>query len=189
MFYCSTTGQYIQEGNAFEINGVQYPANWLNLSSAEDKSALCLEEVIATNSPGDDRYYWVSQHLNGSTLTYVNTPKDLAQVKTSAVTQLRSSAYSLLFPTDWMVVKAMETSTPIDPAWNTWRASIRSTCDTAVTNIEAATDVDAVATAMINVSWPHDPNYVGPVVEESVEPVVEESVEPVVEESALSEGH
>jgi hypothetical protein len=32
MFYSTTTNTYIQEGTAFEINGIQYPQNWLNLS-------------------------------------------------------------------------------------------------------------------------------------------------------------
>lgn len=162
MFYSTTTNTYIQEGSAFEINGVQYPANWLNLSSAKDKADLGLEEVIATNSPGDDRYYWVSQQLNRAMLTYVNTPKDLVQVKASAVAQLRASAYSMLFPTDWMVIKALETSTPIDPAWNNWRSAIRSTCNNTVTSVESTTDVDEVAKLMSNISWPHDPNYVEP---------------------------
>ena len=57
MFYSSTDGQYIQEGSAFEIAGTQYPSNWLNLSTPEDKSAIGLEEVVATNSPANDKFY------------------------------------------------------------------------------------------------------------------------------------
>lgn len=167
MFYCSTTGHYIQEGNAFEVDGVQYPANWLNLSTAEQKAELGLEEVIATNSRADDRYYWVSEELNGPDLTYVNTPKDLDQVKKTATAQLRATAYSLLLPTDWMVVKAMETSTPVAQDWGTWRAAVRTTCETAVANIESATDVDGVAQVIGDLSWPHDPNYVEPALDEA----------------------
>ena len=158
MFYCTTTGQYIQEGTAFEINGVQYPANWLNLSTPQEKADIGLEEVIATNSPANDQYYWVSQELNGATLTYVNIPKDLDTCKANTVSQLRNTAYTILLPTDWMVVKAFETSTPIAPDWNTWRASVRTTCENAVKAVNACTNVDELA--QLSVTWPKDPNEV-----------------------------
>jgi len=186
MFYCTQNQQYINEGNAFEINGVQYPANWLNLSTPEEKAEIGLEEVIATNQPANDTYYWVSQTLVGPDLTYTNTPKDLLSVKTTALNQINATAYSILLPTDWMVVKAFETSTPINASWNTWRQSIRTTALTATNAVESAADVDAVATAMA-ITWPKDPDQVtleaAQATEEVVEPIVEETpvIEPVVE--------
>ena len=81
MFYSTTDGQYINEGTAFTISDVQYPANWLNLSTPEEKASIGLEEVVATNSPANDQYYWVSTELNGATLTYINTPNDLTSVQ------------------------------------------------------------------------------------------------------------
>jgi hypothetical protein len=157
MFYSSTDGQYIQEGNAFTIGDVQYPANWLNLSTPEQKLEVGLEEVIATNAPANDQYYWVSTELDKAKLTYINTPKELPSVKDSATGQVRSTAYSLLLPTDWMVVKSFETSTPIPANWNTWRATIRTQAQDAITAIEAATNVDQVATAA-QVQWASDPD-------------------------------
>ena len=158
MFYSTTTNTYIQEGTAFEINGIQYPQNWLNLSTPQEKAEIGLEEVIATNSPANQQYYWVSQELNGATLTYINNPKDLDTCKTNAVSQLRTTAYTMLLPTDWMVVKSVETSTPIPTDWNTWRASIRTTCENAITAVNACTNVDELA--QLTVTWPNDPNYV-----------------------------
>jgi hypothetical protein len=79
-------------------------------------------------------------------------------VKTNAIQQVNSTAYSLLLPTDWMVVKAVETSTAIPTAWNTWRQSIRTTAASAVSSIEAAVDVAAVAA--INIVWPKDPDQI-----------------------------
>jgi len=180
MFYCTQNQQYINEGAAFEINGVQYPANWLNLSTPEEKAEIGLEEVIATNQPANDTYYWVSQTLNGADLTYTNTPKDLLTVKTTALNQINATAYSILLPTDWMVVKAFETSTPINASWNTWRQSIRTTALTVTNAIESAADVDAVATAM-SFAWPKDPDQVTLEAEQAVEEVVE----PVVEETPV----
>lgn len=160
MFYCTTTQQYIQEGTPFEINGIQYPQNWLNLSTPEEKAELGLEEVVATNQPQNQTYYWVSETLNGASLTYTNTPKDLLSVKTTALDQINSTAYSILLPTDWMVVKAFETSTPINPAWNSWRQSIRTTALNATNGVEGAVDVAGVETVMTSIVWPKDPNQV-----------------------------
>ena len=160
MFYSSTDGQYIQEGQQFVIDGVTYPPQWLNQSTAEEKAAIGLEEVVATNQPANDQYYWVSTELNGPTLTYVNTPKDLTEVKTNAIAQVNSTAYSLLFPTDWMVVKAFETSTKVPTAWNNWRAEIRTQATGYVSQVEAANDVDAVATIMGALVWAKDPDQV-----------------------------
>ena len=161
MFYSTTTNTYIQEGTAFEINGIQYPQNWLNLSTPQEKAEIGLEEVIATNSPANQQYYWVSQELNGASLTYINNPKNLDQCKTNTIAQLRNTAYTMLLPTDWMVVKSVETSTPIPADWNTWRASVRTTCENAITAVNACTNVDELA--QLSVTWPHDPNYVVPV--------------------------
>ena len=160
MFYSTTTGQYIQEGTAFELNDIFYPANWLNLSTPEQKAELGLEEVVATNSPANQTYYWVSETLNGPSLTYTNTPKDLTGVKTNAINQVNSTAYSILLPTDWMVVKAVETSTKVAPAWDSWRQSIRTTATATVSAIEGATDVDQVANIMGSINWPKDPDQV-----------------------------
>ena len=80
MFY-KAPDQYINEGQPFTIDGTQYPSNWLNLSSAEDKAALGLVEVTTVGTRGDDRYEWVSETLEGAVRTIVNTPKDPEMVK------------------------------------------------------------------------------------------------------------
>ena len=158
MFYSTTNGQYIQEGTQFTIDGVEYPSNWLNLSTPEEKAEIGLEEVIATNSPASDVYYWVSTELNEASLTYINTPKDLDTVKSNAVSQINQTAYSLLLPSDWMVVKSVETNTPMSTNWNTWRQSIRTTADTSRTAVAGAVDVEEVQTIMSNITWSPDPN-------------------------------
>jgi hypothetical protein len=172
MFYCTQNQQYINEGTAFEIDGVQYPANWLNLSTPEEKAEVGLEEVVATNQPKSDTYYWVSETLSEATLTYTNTAKDLLPVKTNALKQINATAYSILISTDWMVVKSVETSTLINPSWNAWRQSIRTTALNATNGVEGAADVDAVASVMGSIVWPKDPDQV------ALEPtqVVEEPV-------------
>jgi len=156
-FYSSTDGQYIQEGTAFEINNVQYPSNWLNLSSPEDKTAIGLQEVVATNSPANDKFYWVSETFSGASLTYTNTPKDLDPCKANEVSATRATAYSILLPSDWMATKAFETGTTVPTEWATWRAQIRSQAATQVAAINACTSIDELA-ALPNVNWAKDPN-------------------------------
>ncbi len=160
MWYSKNDGQYIQDGSQFTIRGVEYPANWLNLSTPEEKAAIGLQEVIATNSPANDQYYWVSSTLDKATLTYVNTPKDLTDVKVNAINQTNSIAYSLLFPTDWMSIKAIETSVPMSAKWKSWRESVRTTASNVVSMIEGAPDVNDVEGIMANIIWPKDPDQV-----------------------------
>jgi len=157
--YYKAPDQYFVEGNAFTIDGTQYPPNWLQFSSPEQKAALGLEEVTDANSPEDDRFYWVSSTLNGPVRTYTNTPKDLDGLKKQWSTQTNAAAYSMLLPTDWMVTKAFETQTAIPVNWSAWRAAVRTTAQNTITAINAAADIPALQAA-IQVTWPNDPNYV-----------------------------
>jgi len=157
--------QIIQAGTAFEINGEQYPANWLNLSTPAEKAALGIVDVVYATRPSDT-YYWVSEnapvYADGVvTINFTATPKDLFTLQNNAVTAVQQQAWSLLSPSDWMVVKAFETSTKIADNWNTWRAEIRTQCNAQVAAITACTTVDELA-ALAPVTWAHDPNYVAP---------------------------
>ena len=51
----------------------------------------------------------------------------------------------LLAPSDWRVVKATETGSTMDSGWKTWRASVRTKCNSMQTQIDNASDVDALA--------------------------------------------
>jgi hypothetical protein len=156
----------VQAGTAFTWNGVQYPANWCNASTPEEKAAIGMVDVVY-GPQANDQYYWVSEdqpvynaETNQVDINFVATPKDLTSVKSSAISQINNTAYTILFPTDWMVVKAVETSTPINPAWNSWRQSIRTTAASAVSGVEGAANVDEVASVVAGISWPKNPDQV-----------------------------
>lgn len=53
-FYHEKSNTIIGEGSPFELDGVQYPANWLNLSSPEDKIEHGLLEIIEAAKPDYD---------------------------------------------------------------------------------------------------------------------------------------
>lgn len=161
MFYNAEHNQYVTEGTAFTLGDIAYPANWLNNATADEKAAAGLVEVTVVGAPGDDRYYWVSETLDGPVLTYVNTPKDLDALKTQQIDTVNRSAYSLLFASDWMVVREAEGGTPMADDWKAYRASVRSTANAARAAIESASDVDALI-SVCHVEWPRDPNYQTP---------------------------
>lgn len=156
----------VPAGTPFTLNGVEYPANWCNLSTPEEKAAIGMVDVVY-GTQANDQYYWVSQdapvynaQTNQVDINFTAIPKDLTGVKTNAINQINSTAYSILLPTDWMVVKAVETSTTVSPAWNSWRQSIRTTASSAVSSVAGATNVDEVAAVMSNINWPKSPDQI-----------------------------
>lgn len=159
MFYNAEFNQYVTEGTAFTLDGIQYPPSWLNQSTAEEKAAIGLVEVQVIGAPANSQYYWVFETLDGATLTYTNTPKDLEQVKETATTQTNSTAYSLLFPSDWMVTKSVETQTPIPEDWNAYRASVRETANVTKAALALSETVNEVEAIMTSIQWPNDPNF------------------------------
>ena len=118
---------------AFDHNEIQYPANWLRLSTAEQREDLGITWVADTSQNYDQRFYWG-----------VDNPKDLDGLKTLWKSKQSEIAGSLLAPSDWRVIKAKETSSTMPAAWKTYRAAIRTACNTRQTEIDACSDVAAL---------------------------------------------
>jgi hypothetical protein len=155
---------FVPAGTPFSWNNIEYPANWTNLSSPEEKAAIGMVDVVYGQYP-NDQYYWVSQdapvYANGVvTINYTATPKDLFTCQSNDVNATNATAYTILLPTDWMVVKAVETGGTVAPEWNTWRQTIRTQAADYIAVITACTTVDQLA-ALPPVQWAHDPNYTG----------------------------
>jgi len=75
---------------------------------------------------------------------------DVGDVATRGLTYLKkqmidNQCAGILAPSDWMVVKATETGGTMDSGWKTWRASVRTKCNSMQTQIDNASDVDALA--------------------------------------------
>ena len=132
----------------FEINGTQYPANWLRLTSIEEKNAIGITEV-ADPVRWDDRFYWG-----------VDNPKDLTQLKATWTNWANDTVWNLLQKTDYMDFRHLsDTGYTAPTAWVTWRASIREQLKTVKSNIASATDVPTLKTA-IAVTWTPDPDTI-----------------------------
>lgn len=161
----NTIKQLIPSGQQFTIGDIQYPSNWYQLATQEERASLGAVDVVYGNRP-DDRYYWVTESApviaNGVVeINYTSTAKDLEGLKKDAISQVNQTAFSLLAPSDYMSIKALETNTTMPDTWKTWRESIRTSALNAKTAINASTDVDSLITAS-TVTWAHDPDYVAP---------------------------
>lgn len=143
-------GSPLQIDVAFTYNGVKYPSNWLRLSSQADKEALGITEVPDPVRP-NDRFYWVDSTGHG-------VPKDLTDLKKTWTDQVDQTAYTLLQPSDWMVVRKQEVGTDVPADWLTYRAAVRTAAATHKANLNGAADFDAFVSIATSLTWPRDPN-------------------------------
>ena len=79
---------------------------------------------------------------NGDDLDPVVVIKGLKTIKKEMID---SQCASILAPSDWMYVKAGEEGVSMDSGWKTWRASVRTKCNSMQTQIDNAANVDALA--------------------------------------------
>ena len=137
-------GKTLQYDRAFTHDGISYPANWLRLTTFEEKQAIGIVEVADNTQVWDQRFYWG-----------VDNPKQLNDVTEDGVTttglktywkqQQSDIASTLLSPSDWRVVKAAEvTAYSVESEWLTYRAAVRTACNTRQTEIDACSDVAAL---------------------------------------------
>ena len=178
--------QYVQDGSGFTWDGVQYPPQWTAQATPEQMAQIGMLPVVYGAYP-NDQFYWVGQDTpiisaTEVTINYTATPKDITVLKSQMTSQVNQTAYTILLPSDWMVVKAVETGGTVAPSWNTWRQTIRTQAADAVAVIDACTTVEQLA-ALPSVPWTPDPDQpVAEVVADApVEVPVETPVEPVVE--------
>jgi hypothetical protein len=129
----------LQVGIAFRHNDIQYPNNWLQLSTAEEKAAIGITEV-ADPEPFDDRFYWG-----------VGNPRDLDQCKAMLIAQVKQTAAALLIPTDWKIVRFAETGTAIDTATSEYRAAVRAASNANEAAIDECDTVDELAA--LQLTW------------------------------------
>ena len=144
----------LQLDTAFEHDGTSFPANWLRLATPEERAAIGITEIPDYPRP-DDRFYWVSQNPDG---TWTAIPKDLAGLKTTWASQFRQTAWTLLQPSDWLIIRKQEIDTPVPADWLSYREAVRTTCELAITDMEATTDIEAFIASVTSVQWPTSPD-------------------------------
>ena len=157
------------------LNGNQYPASIYTLWTEAERNAIGIYTIEIDNTNKKDEEWYINTNITyafGSgkvTGTYgTATAKAIADsdavdeegnklkdengnqiinegLKTIKKRMIDNQCAGLLAPSDWMVVKATETGGTMDSGWKTWRASVRTKCNSMQTQIDNASDVDALA--------------------------------------------
>ena len=162
-------GKPIAYDVAFSHNDINYPANWLRLSTAEEKTALGITEV-ADDPVYDSRFYW----SNGTAKTLTDTnevdengdpvlDENGNQVVTLGVKSVlkakeKITAKTLLGPYDWYIIRKAEKSTAIPTSITTYRDAVRTACNTRETEIDACADTAALVT-LYGATYDKDGNF------------------------------
>ena len=150
----------------FTIGTTNYPANWLRLSTAEEKTAIGIVEV-ADPKIYDNRFYWSdgsAKELDDVNATYAEDALDgsykkgdlkkdadgnqliIYGVKSILKTQEKATAQSLLSKYDWYVTRKSEKGTAIPAEITTYRDAVRTACNTRETEISNCADTAALVT-------------------------------------------
>lgn len=137
-------GNRLPEGTPFtDANGNQYPANWLNLSTEEEKNAVGITWV-ADPVRADDRFYFDGD---------INNPKDLAGLKTQFVAQIKDTAGKLLSQTDWVIIRKAERNVEVPSDITAKRAAIVTEANRLEVAINGASTVEALIEVLNTQNW------------------------------------
>ena len=137
-------------------DGTQYPANWLRLSTAKEKTDLGIAEV-------DDPKTYDLRFYNDD-----GSAKALDDVKSMLKAQEKEIAKNLLNIYDWQVIRKTEKGTAIDTNVATFRDGIRTAYTTRKTEIDNCADTAALVTLYGTkedntpnmTQYPEDPNSI-----------------------------
>ena len=158
------------------VNNIRHSTKIYSLWSKEEKEAIGLYEVVydTSNKRDEDWYINTNETLSFAdgvvTASYGSATARLLedrnevdeddnplldddgnQVVTKGLKTIKKESIDrqcagLLQDSDWRVIKAKETDATMDADWKTWRASVRTKCNSMQDQIDGASDVDALAT-------------------------------------------
>ena len=171
-------GKTLQADRAFTHNDVQYPRNWLTLSTQAEKDAL---GIVWEDDPvrADDRFYWNGdvnnpkalddkletkedgsplyvQEYDAETESMVDTDEQVVTrgLKHVHTQQVKQTANKLLNPTDWYYIRNAESGTEVPANVVSFRAAVRTECDRLEAAIAAAAGVEALIAVLNGANWP-----------------------------------
>ena len=162
----------------FSHNGINYPANWLRLSTAEEKASIGITEAVVEESIAyDDRFYWGPNNpkiLNDreevdedgeplfvkvydpETESMVDSEERLVTkgLKSQWTAQVKDTANKLLTPTDWYIVRKYEKSIAIPTGIKDYRKGVRDECDRLETAIAESETIEEFIEVVTTQNWP-----------------------------------
>ena len=170
-----------------KIGDNQYPAAIYTLWTEAERNAIGIYTVVLNNTNKKDEEYYTNTNQTYTydadagtvTATYgTATAKAIADanavdadgadldpvvviegLKTRHKKTIDNQCAGILAPSDWRVIKEQETGSAMDSDWKTWRAAVRTKCNSMQTQITNAANVDALATlyAYVNTADEGDP--------------------------------
>jgi len=153
----------------FTVGDINYPANWLRLSTADEKAAIGITEV-ADDPVYDSRFYWgngtakalddvEAKDEDGNLLKNIDGSQTITRgVKSILKAEEKEIANSLLAPYDWYVVRKAEKGTAIPAEITTYRDAVRTACNTRETEIDNCADTAALVT-LYGATYDKDGNF------------------------------
>ena len=173
-------GNRLAEGTSFyDANGTQYPPQWLNTSTEEQKAAIGITWV-ADPAPVDTRFYWdtnlpkaledkLEAKVDGSPLykqvydktadngkgAMVDTTEQVVTkgLKSNFIAQVKDTAGKLLNATDWYIIRKAERAIDIPAEVALKRTQIVAEANRLEVSINAATTVEELITVFNNQTW------------------------------------
>ena len=154
---------------AFTHNDIQYPANWLRLTTKAEKEAIGITEE-ADDPVYDTRFYWGdgtakalddvdAKDSDGKLIKNEDGSQMVIQgVKSVLKAQEKATAGSLLAKYDWYVIRKAEASKAIPTAIKTYRTAVRTACATRETEIDNCADTAALVT-LYGATYDKDGNF------------------------------
>jgi hypothetical protein len=152
-------GRRLRVGRPFNTATASYSQLWATALSAEEKTAIGITWE-PDPAPFDSRYYYSA----GNPRPVADAPlvdadgnpvldSDGNQViqtglKTNFATEQKTSAGQMLSNTDWYVVRKSETDVAIPSDVATYRAAVRTVCNTRETEIAAVTTTEELEALM-----------------------------------------
>jgi hypothetical protein len=140
-------GKPLSPDVAFTTGGIQYPANWLRLSTLEEKEAIGITEQ-ADPPVWDQRFAW--GYSEDGQLIW----KDHTQLVEQWVAQTRTTAGTLIQPTDWMVIREQDNGTVVPESVKALREDIRLATGQKNAAIEATADTAELAAYITGSEYP-----------------------------------
>jgi hypothetical protein len=171
-------GNRLAEGTSFyDANGTQYPPQWLNVSTEEQKAAIGITWV-ADAVRADDRFYWdgdvnnpkaledklevkedgsplYKQVYDKTTESMVDTTEQVVTkgLKSNFIAQVKDTAGKLLNATDWYVIRKAERAIDIPSEVALKRTQIITESNRLETDIQASTTVEALIEVLNAQNW------------------------------------
>ena len=140
-------GKPLSPDVAFTTGGIQYPANFLRLSSPEERAAIGITEQ-ADPPVWDQRFAW--GYSEDGQLIW----KDHTQLVEQWVAQTRTTAGTLIQPTDWMVIREQDNGTVVPESVKALREDIRLATGQKNAAIEATADTAKLAAYITGSEYP-----------------------------------